>query len=290
MSEALPFDRVAAGPGPGSIPAAQTHWYRPVKRRIRLSDVPRYAAVVRVIAVRDLRAKYKQSLLGAFWVVGQPLAFLAAVVIGFGSIVHRSTAGVPYPVFALVGLSAWTYFLAASTMSTASLIGSFHLVRRTQCPRLALPIAGLIANLPQLAVTMTASLIMAAAYGVISLRLLLLPVAVIWLLLFTGGVVLSTSAIAVRYRDIATGLPVAFQLGLFVSPVAYPLSVLSPAIRTVVSFNPITGLVEAWRWVIVSGPLPGLLPFLVTALFTVGALVGGWHIFGRLEVSMADDI
>jgi lipopolysaccharide transport system permease protein len=255
-----------------------------------LRDLPRYAPVIRVIAIRDIRTKYKQSLLGAFWVLGQPLAFLAAVVIGFGSIVHRPTAGVPYTVFALVGLSAWTYFLAASTMATGSLVGNFHLVRRTQCPRLALPVAGLIANMPQLAITTGTSVILAAAYGVVSIRLLLLPVAIAWLLVFTAGVVLTTSSLAVRYRDVATGLPVAFQLGLFVSPVAYPLSVLSHTLRTVVSFNPITGMVEAWRWVIVTGPKPDLLPFIVTIAFTIVALVIGWRIFGRLEVTMADDI
>ena len=266
------------------------HRYQPVRRRIRVRDVPGYFEVIRVLAIRDLRAKYKQSLLGAFWVLGQPLAFLAAVVIGFGSVVHHATPGIPYAVFALVGLSAWTYFLAASTMATASIVGNFHLVRRTQCPRLALPIAGLIANLPQLVITVSASVIFAVGYGVVSIRLVLLPVAIVWLLLLTGSVVLTTSSLAVRYRDIATGLPVAFQLGLFVSPIAYPLSVLSHTIRIVVSFNPITGMIEAWRWVIVTGPKPGLLPFVVTIVFTIAALVAGWRIFGRLEVTMADDI
>jgi lipopolysaccharide transport system permease protein len=290
VSQALPLDRPAAGSPRSTTANPQVHHFLPVGRRIGLRDVPRYGPVIRVIAMRDLRAKYKQSLLGAFWVVGQPLAFLAAVVIGFGSIVHRPTAHVPYTIFALVGLSAWMYFLTAANMATVSLIGNFHLVRRTQCPRLALPVAGLIANLPQLAVTVGASVIMAAAYGAVSIRLLLLPVAVAWLLLFTAGVVLNTSALAVRYRDIGTGLPVAFQLGLFVSPVAYPLTVLSKSIRTLVAFNPITGMVETWRWVILTGPRPDLLPFVVTIVFTFLALAIGWRVFGRLEVTMADDI
>ena len=289
MSQVLPFDEMAAETS-GAPHAGQVDRFVPVRRRMRLRDVAGYWPVIRVIALRDVRAKYKQSLLGAAWIVGQPLVFLLAVLIGYGSIVHKSTGNVPYVVFALVGLSAWMYFLSSSTMSTASLIGNFHLVRRTRCPRLALPIAGLLANLPQLAVTVTASVIFAAASGAVSIRLLLLPLAILWLLVFTAAVVLTTSALAVRYRDVATGLPVAFQLGLFVSPVAYPLSVLGSKLRTLVSFNPITGLVEVWRWVILTGAKPGALPLAVTIVFTVVGLVGGWRVFSRLEVTMADDI
>jgi lipopolysaccharide transport system permease protein len=261
-----------------------------VKRRLRLRDVLSYGPVIRVIASRDLRAKYKQSLLGPLWILIQPLMLLVGFVIGFGGIVNVNTRGIPYVLFALVGLSVWSFFQSAANMGTASISGSWQLVRRTACPRLAFPISSLIATLPTMAITGSAAVIVAIGFGDLSPRVVLIPVGVVWLLLFTLGVVVAFSAVAVRFHDVASGLPFVLQVGLFLAPIAYPLSQLSPWLQTVLAFNPITGIVDFWRWSVIDGIALDVMPVTISAVTTIVLLGVAWWLFTRLESTMADEI
>ena len=124
----------------------------PAKRRLKIGDLVRHWAVIRVIAARDFKIKYKQSVLGPLWLVFQPLALLLAFIVAFRDLANVETAGVPYVVVALVGLSAWSFFQAAMTIGTASLITNMNFIRYTPCPRLTFPIAAIIASLPSFAV------------------------------------------------------------------------------------------------------------------------------------------
>jgi lipopolysaccharide transport system permease protein len=262
---------------------------KPVKRRLRLPDIWRGRQVIRVMASRDFKVKYKQSLLGPLWLVFQPLALLAAFFVAFRNLANVQP-GIPYSVFALVGLSVWSFFQASMTIGSASIITNMMLVRFTPCPRFAFPIAGVIASLPAWAFTTAAAVVAAATTGTLSPRVLLLPLGVVWLFLLTAGFVGLAASFSVRYRDILAAMPFLLQVGLFLAPIGYPLHQLGPVVRQLVELNPLTGLIEAWRWMIVAGYAVSSRVIIFSLVTTAVVVVAGWRTFTRLETTMADEI
>lgn len=259
-----------------------------VKSRIHLGSIPAMLPVIRVLALRDFKAKFKQSMLGPVWIFLQPLALLAALVVGFHAVATVSTSAVPYGVFVLVALGAWTYFQASLTMGAVSLLTNAQLMQRTACPRLAFPIASLIANLPSLAIPLVAGVGAAAVAGELSPRVLLLPLGLLWLIAVTAGVVMMTSALNVRYRDLLAVLPLVLQVGVFFSPIGYQASNLPGVARVLIGFNPLAGVMETWRWMIlpIHPPAAGLIA--TSLAVTIALVFVGWFIFTRFEPTMAD--
>ena len=266
------------------------HVIVPTERRLKLRHLLRDAPVVRVLALRDFKVKYKQSMLGPLWLVFQPLALLAAFLVAFRGLAGVESSGVPYAVFALVGLTVWSFFQAAMTIGTASLITNVNYVRFTPCPRPAFPIAAVIASVPAYGVTAAGALVAAAATGELSPRVVLLPFAFLWLAILTLGIVAISSSLAVRYRDMVSALPFLLQVGLFFAPVGYSLASLSPALRTIVGLNPLTGVIEGTRWMMLSGYHPSVEPVIFSLVGTALVAVTGWRLFARLETTMADVI
>ena len=285
----------AAGEPLGLKPAVARSWdpgfevlVQPVRSRIRLRDLPQMRAVIGVLAMRDFKAKFKQSALGPVWIVLQPVLLLIAFLVGFHSVAAVGTEGVPFIAFVLTALGAWTYFQSALGMGAMSLLSNVQLLRRTACPRVAFPIATLIANLPAMVVPLTAALVVAAALGRLSLRVLLLGPGLVWLALVAAGSVSLASALTVRYRDLVAVLPIVLQMGMFVSPVGYTVADLPGLARTVVEINPLSGVIEMWRWAILSTAPPDAITFILSGATTVVLVVGGWLVFTRSEPTMAD--
>jgi ABC-type polysaccharide/polyol phosphate export permease len=244
---------------------------------------------VRALASRDLKGRYKQSALGPAWVVFQPLALLAAFTVGFRAVAHVHTGGVPYVLFALAGLAVWTYFQAVTMVATGSIVNNYPLVRWTACPRMALPLATLVSNLPSFLIPGVASIIAAGAAGYLWVGSLLLPVLCLWLLLLVGAGALLLSAITVRARDVLSVMPFMLQVALFLSPVAYGTAHLSPVLRALISINPLSGLLEAWRWSLL-GVQPSVPAMIISVVLTGVGVATGWRLFVVLEVRMADEI
>jgi lipopolysaccharide transport system permease protein len=244
--------------------------------------------VVRVLAVRDFKAKFKQSLLGPVWIFLQPLALLAAFLVGFHAVATIKTSGVPYVVFVLVALGAWTYFQASLSMGAVSVVTNAQLMQRTACPRLAFPIAALIANLPSLAVPLVAGVAAAAITGELSPRVLLLPLGLLWLIAATAGVVAMTSALNVRYRDLLAVLPLILQVGVFFSPIGYQVSDLPSWARIVIGLNPLAGVMETWRWMVLPIHPPSVGLIATSLAVTIVLVLAGWFVFTRSEPTMAD--
>jgi lipopolysaccharide transport system permease protein len=262
---------------------------RPANTRLRIGNLHQQWPVVRALASRDLKARYKQSALGPAWLVLQPAALLVAFGVGFRSVVHVGTAGVPYLVFALTGLVAWTYFQATTMVAVGSIVNNYALVRWTACPRTALPLATLISNLPSFVITFVASLIAAAFAGYASINWFVLPLLFVWLVLLVAAGALFLSALSVRARDVLSVMPFLLQVMLFLSPVAYRTSQVSPVARALISLNPITGLIDAWRWSLL-GIAPSLIAMAISlSLTAIGAIVA-WRSFVRFEIRMADEI
>jgi ABC-type polysaccharide/polyol phosphate export permease len=262
----------------------------PAKRRIRPGDLVRQWPIIRVIAARDFKVKYKQSLLGPVWLVFQPLALLLAFLVAFRGLGNVRSAGVPYTVFALIGLSAWSYVQASLTIGTASLVSNMPFVKYTPCPRTAFPVAAMLASLPSFGITALAGVIGAAATGHLSPRVLLLPLGLTWLVVLTAGMIGVSSSLAVRFRDVNSALPFLLQLGTFLAPVGYPLTGLSPKLRAVIEINPITGIIETLRWMVLGGYRPAGLSILISAVLTSLLATVGWRMFARRETTVADEI
>lgn len=287
-------DPNALGRGPdGRLPPLEDPSERvivPAKRRLKLRHLPRQWEVVRVLAARDFKLKYQQSLLGPLWLIFQPLALLGAFLVAFKGLGNVRTSNEPYVVFTLVGLSVWSFFQASMTIGTASVITNLNYVRYTPCPRPAFPLAATLASLPSCAVVALAAIVGAVVTGHLSPRIVLLPIGLVWLFVLTAGVVGISAALAVRYRDVIQALPFLLQVGVFVVPVGYSLAGLSPVVRTIVELNPLTGLIEAWRWMILACYDPRLAPIAISLALTGALAIAGWRIFSRLETTMADEI
>jgi len=238
---------------------------------------------------RDVAVRYKHTVLGAGWAIAQPVMSMVVFSIFFGRLAGMPSDGVPYPLFALCGLVPWTYFSAALANGTQSLAAHQHVLSKVYFPRLLLPFASVVAPLVDLAVALTIVLAMIAAY-----RVRLSP-AIFWLPAFLGLAVLTAGAAAVwlsallaRYRDVRYVLPFAMQMWMLVSPVVYPASIVPARWRTLYALNPMTGVLEGFRWALVGGPSPGVLVPLLSAAVVALVAAAGLVFFRRVEGTLAD--
>ena len=259
-------------------------------RAVRLRELWAFRELAFFLALRDVKARYKQAAFGVAWAVIQPLAGVALFTFVFRELASVDSDGLPYPVFALVGFLAWTYFASTLTTAVASLVANSALVTKVYFPRLAAPVSallpGLINLLPGLAVLAVLMIGSGVAPGV---ALIALPACVLWLMAAALGVGLLLSTLNVRYRDVGSVVATLLQLWLFASPVAYPTSLVPEAWRWVYSLNPMAGVIDAWRWSLVGGPAPGP-EALVSLASTLVLLAGGLVYFASSERRFADVI
>lgn len=260
----------------------------PVKRRVPLADLWRSRRVARLLAMRDLKIKYKQSLVGPPWLIIQPLGILAALVIAFNGVTKVATGGVPYAVFAIVGLIVWQLINMSILNGTLGLQQNGQLIRRVASPRIAFITGALLSNLIAPAVIVVGALIWIIASGVtIPIQALLFPFVLVWTSLITLGVLLVFASIAIRWRDVNSLLPFWSSVGPFITPVGFSYNGAPHNIQTLLALNPFTGPLEAARWSLLGLHLP-LVPMITSAIWTVVLLYGGWRVFTRMEIRFAD--
>lgn len=258
----------------------------PVRRRVRLGDIWRSLPVGWMLGRRDVKIKYKQSVLGPLWLVLQPVGMLLAVTIAFTKATTVNTGGVPYVVFALVGLAVWTYVQMTITVAPQVLPSNWQVVRRSPCPRVAFVTGTLISVLPPFAVVLVASVAAAAISGHLGVEALAMPVLIVWLVALMWGFTLLVTSIGGRFRDAVALAPVLVQAGFFFTPVAYPLNSVS-SFSKVLAFNPASGVIEAWRWSLL-GLAPDGFAIAVGLAETVALALLGWYVFGRMETRFSD--
>jgi lipopolysaccharide transport system permease protein len=262
----------------------------PTKKRVGLGEIWRSRELARVVAARDLKVKYKQSLLGPPWLVLQPLGMLAALIVAFNGVADVDTNGVPYIPFALTGLAVWTLIQMTLLNGAHAFIQNALMIRRVACPRIAFVTGALLANLPAPAVVLVGALVTLLASGQgLPLQALLFPLIVVWLIVFTFLLVCVFASLAVRFRDIQSLLPFWSQAGVFLTPVGYSLSTAPGKVETVLAFNPLSGLMEITRWCLLDIPVAAL-PIAVSVVFILLLAWGGWQVFARMEPTFADVI
>lgn len=264
------------------------HEYRPVTRRLKVREIWTTAHVARMIGLRDIRVKYKQAALGPLWLLIAPLGMLVAITIAFSGVTDVNTSGVPYLPFALVGLTVWTFVQLSAALGSMAISGNGGLVRRSTVPRVALITGALLGNMPPVAIMLLACLVITLFVRGLPLQVIVLPVLIAWLVTFTLSLAMMLGAMAARFRDTIAIMPLILQAGIFVSPVGYSLEGAPASIHTLLTINPISGLIEAWRWSILDTPDPQITVILVALAWTLVLGVVAWRVFSRLEVDFAD--
>jgi len=259
--------------------------------RLRLDEVWAYRELLYFLALRDVKVRYKQTAIGAAWAVLQPLAVMAVFALVFGRLARLPSDGAPYAVFALAGLVPWTYFATNLQAGSLSLVNNVNLVGKVYFPRLCLPIAALLAGLIDLAVSVVVLVVAVLVAGIVpGPRVLLLPALMALTVLACLGPVLWLAALNVRYRDVRQVVPFLVQIWLFVSPVAYPSSLVEGPARLLYALNPVVGVVEAYRWVFLGSGQDILALVATSTAAALLLLVGGLFYFRRAERSFADII
>ena len=272
----LPIATVRLGAG-GVSPGAQ------------LAELLEYRELLWFLVLRDLKVRYRQTVLGATWAVLQPLLTTVVFSLFFGRLAKMPSDGVPYPLFVYVALVPWTYFASGLSQAANSLVGSQALITKVYFPRIMVPAATLLAGLVDLALALVVLVGMMAYYRIVP------DARVIWLPAFTAlgfiaslGVGLWLSALNVRFRDIRYVVPFLTQFWLLATPVAYPTSLLDPRWRVIYAVNPLVAVAEGFRWSLLRTPVDILPMTLVATAVAVTLLITGLLYFRRMERSFSD--
>jgi lipopolysaccharide transport system permease protein len=257
---------------------------------LQLSELWAYRELLYFLIWRDIKVRYKQTVLGASWAIIQPVFTMLVFSLFFGKLGKMPSDGFPYPLFTYAGLVPWTFFAQGLSQSSDSLVGSSNLIKKIYFPRLAIPIGTVCAGMVDFALAFSVLLIMCVSYRVYPtpLHLLALPAFVLLALITALGVGLWLSAFNVKYRDVKYVVPFFTQVWMFATPIAYPSSLLSEKWRLVYGLNPMAGVVEAFRWALLgTKTAPGPM-ILVSYLAAIAILIGGAYYFRRMEKTFAD--
>lgn len=256
---------------------------------LKLSELWEYRELLYFFVWRDIKVRYKQTALGVAWVVLQPFFTMVIFSLFFGRLAKVPSDGVPYPIFAYAGLLPWTFFAHGVTMSANSLVSNANLVKKVYFPRMAIPIASVLSGLADLVPASAVLLGMMLYYGIYpTAQVAWLPVFVLLALITALGVGIGLAAINVYFRDVRYTVPFLVQSWLFLTPIAYPSSLLPEPWRPLYALNPMVGVVEGFRWALLdTQPAPGPILWVSGAAALV-LLAASALYFRRLERTFAD--
>lgn len=256
---------------------------------LRLDELWAYREVLYFLTWRNIKVRYKQTVLGAAWAVIQPLFTMLIFSVFFGRLAKVPSDGVPYPIFSYAALVPWTFFSNGIMNAANSMVGHQNMIKKVYFPRMAIPLATILAGFVDFVIAFAVLLVMMLFYG-------LAPTAhVFWLLPLIAlafctslAVGLWLAALNVRYRDIRFTVPFLTQFWLYATPIAYPSSLLDDRWRIVYGLNPMAGVVEGFRWALIrTDTAPGPM-VVVSTLVALTGLISGLFYFRRMERSFAD--
>ncbi|MEK6276822.1 MAG: ABC transporter permease [Actinomycetota bacterium] len=283
----------AAGAAAAEAPATpETIRLQPTRgfsRVLSPRELWRYRDLALQIAARDVTVRYRQTALGALWVVLQPVGFMVVFSVIFGNLAGLSSEGLPYPLFSLAALVPWTFFANALLLGSDSLVANAALVSKIYFPRIFLPAGVVAAGLVDIGVSLVILFVIVLAWGVVpSAAVLTLPLLIAIAVAAALGVSAALSAINVRYRDVRYVVPFAIQMWLFATPVAYSSTLLDEPWRTLSAINPMVGVVEGFRWATLDTATAPLALIAISAASAVILLLAGLAYFDRVERGFAD--
>ena len=262
---------------------------------LRLRDVWEYRELLYFLVWRDIKVRYKQTVLGVLWIVLQPLVSMVVFSFLFGTLLKVPSGEVPYPIFAYAGLLPWNYFASSLTRSSTSVVSSAHLITKVYFPRLIIPIAGVLSGLVDFAIAFLVLIGLMVVYGVVpTLAVVWLPAFLVLAMATALGFGLWLSALNVRFRDVNHLIPYLVQVWMYVTPVIYASTLIPERFRWLLGLNPMTGVVEGFRWALLGRQMAaaqssGVL-FASSVLIALVVLVTGAVFFRRTERVFADII
>jgi len=256
---------------------------------LKLGELWAYHELLYFLMWRDIKVRYKQTVLGGAWAIIQPFFTMVIFSLFFGRLARMPSDGVPYPLFSYAALVPWTFFANGLSQSANSLVGSSNLIRKVYFPRLAIPIATVVSEAVDFAIAFAVLVLMMLYFGVApTANVLWLPLLILLAVATSLGVGLWLSALNVQFRDVRYVVPFITQFWMFATPIAYPSSLLSEPWRTVYALNPMVGVVEGFRWALLgTRTAPGPM-ILVSSSVALCLLVSGAYYFRRMEKVFAD--
>lgn len=263
----------------------------PPRRRfdLGLRELWSYRELLYFFVWRDVKVRYKQAALGVAWVVLQPVLMVTLFSLLFGRFLDAPSNGAPYAVFVLAALMPWQLFAIALSQSANSLVTNQQLVTRIHFPRILLPIAAVLAGFIDFIVAFLVLLVLLAYHGIVpSLAVLLLPVFLTLAVVTALSVGIGLAAFNARYRDVQHLLPTLTQFWFFATPIAYSSELVPESWRALLGLNPMAGVAEGFRWVLLDQPLTSAPMILVSFALTVTLAIGAVLYFKRTESTFAD--
>lgn len=257
---------------------------------LKLDEVWEYRELLFFIVWRDIKVRYKQTVLGASWAIMQPLFTMVVFSLFFGELAQMPSDGIPYPIFSFAALVPWGFFAAGLGGASNSLVGSGGLIKKVYFPRLIIPIGTVFSGIVDFLIAFAVLICMMLAFGIIpTINVIFLPVFLLLAFITALGVGLWLSAMNVQFRDVRYTIGFISQLWLYATPIAYPSSLIeSDLLRTLYGINPMVGVVEGFRWALLGvDTAPGPI-FLVSFVAATLLLISGLYYFRRMEKTFAD--
>lgn len=256
--------------------------------RLELGELWQYRELFLFMTWRDIKVRYKQSVLGVLWIVLQPFITMVVFSVLFNQLLGIGTdSEVPYPVFTFVALLPWTYFAGVLNRGSISLVANRNLISKIFFPRLIVPVANVLAGLIDFAIGFIMLLGLMLYYGIMpNTRILYLPFAMLLAVITATGFVLWLSALNVKYRDVQYIAPFMVQILMYATPIIYPITQIPERWLWLYNLNPMVGVIQSFRWVLLGDSFTGI--GVETILLAVGILVSGFFYFKQTEKVFAD--
>lgn len=282
-------------PSTSSPETPQTEYYLRIEPSrgwvsLKLRELWEYRELLYFLTWRDIKVRYKQTVLGAAWAIIQPFMTMVVFSLFFGNLANVPSDGIPYPIFSYAALVPWTFFANGLGQSANSLVGSANLIKKIYFPRLVIPISSVISGAVDFVLAFIVLILMMLAYGIVpTANVIWLPLFLLLAFVTSLGVGLWLSAMNVQFRDVRYTVPFLTQFWMFATPIAYPSSLIeNDTLRALYGINPMTGVVEGFRWALLgTDTAPGPI-ILVSSFAAVALLISGAFYFRRMEKSFAD--
>src|SRR5258705_3473816 len=285
-STTTPYDSIDHGAGADAITVIRCS--RGFSN-LELGAVWQFRELLYFLAWRDVKVRYKQTVIGAAWAILQPFMTMVVFAVVFGHFVKIPSDGVPYSVFTYTALLPWTYFSQAITRSGTSLVSDTNLIKKVYFPRLIIPLSAVASPLVDFCISFLVLLGMMAWFRIqFGWGLLAVPFFLFLAVLPALAVGLWLSALNARYRDVGHTIPFLIQFWMFASPVAYPLSVVPEKWRLIYGLNPMAGVIEGFRWALLTTERPAFRVMALSTGVVVLLLIGGIVFFKRIERNLAE--
>lgn len=257
---------------------------------LKLGELWRYRELLYFLVWRDIKVRYKQTVLGAAWAIIQPFFTMVVFSLFFGRLAKIPSDDIPYPIFSYAALVPWTFFANGLSQASTGMVTHANLITKVYFPRLAIPIARVLAGVVDFGLAFIVLLGMMFAYGIVpTVNVFWLPLFLLLALIASLGTALWLAAMNVQFRDVGYTVPFITQFWMFATPIAYPSSLIeNPVLRTLYGINPMVGVVEGFRWALLgTDTVPGPVIF-VSSLVALVLLTSGAFYFRRMERTFAD--